>query len=481
MESVWSAKSVLPKFKPLTGCAKADVAVIGAGMAGVLTAYLLNRQGASVVVLEAGTLGCGATRNTTAKITAQHSLIYDSLISDFSEEQARHYAEANRAAVGKYMELIAESQISCHFETCAAYCYDRENPEKIEKEARAAERLGFSASFTTETELPFPVAGAVRFEDQGRFHPLEFLGAIAKDLTIYENTTAREIDGKTVMTDHGKVTAEQVVVASHYPFINVPGYYFARMHQERSYVLALSNAGRMGNMYLDARDGGYSFRGYEDLLLLGGGGHRTGKFDEKSGYGPLSRAAKEFYPQAQEEYRWSAQDCMTLDGVPYIGQYASSLQNVYVATGFQKWGMTGSMVSAMLLSDQILGRENPCAEVFSPQRFKVSASVKNLLAEGAQAAAGLARQVFSGPDGELDKIEKGHGGIVEYDGQKAGVYRDEAGEVFLVTTKCPHLGCELSWNPDEKSWDCPCHGSRFDYRGNLLDNPAMRGLTVDPS
>ncbi|RPF42363.1 glycine/D-amino acid oxidase-like deaminating enzyme [Hydrogenoanaerobacterium saccharovorans] len=479
MESVWSARCKLPKYQALNGDLKADTVVIGAGMAGILTAYFLNQQGVSTVVLEANEIASGVTKNTTAKITTQHNLIYDTLITDFGEEQAGQYAQANMQAVRQYQKIIEQRGISCHFEQRPAYVYSLDNAERIQKEVDAANRLGIKAEFTTHTDLPFGVRGAVKFPNQAQFNPLEFLKDIASDLTIYEHTMVREVKDNTVITDNGKILAKNIVVATHYPFINVPGYYFMRLHQERSYVVALENAPQLDGMYIDADEDGYSFRNYDDLLFLGGAGHRTGKNRAGGCYEHLQAAAKDFFPQATIRYQWSAQDCIPLDGVPYIGSYSATTPNLFVATGFKKWGMTSSMVAATLLADQIIGKENPNAEVFSPQRFKVNASIGNLMKDTAQAVSGLSSQLLSVPAAELEQLEKGHGGIVEYEGEKVGVYKNEQGEVFVVSTKCTHLGCQLEWNPDELTWDCPCHGSRFDYKGKLIGNPAMRDLQTE--
>ena len=464
---------------PLEQHIKADAVVVGAGMAGILTAYRLSQRGMSTVVLEAGRVGGGVTGNTTAKITAQHNLCYEKFITAFGEEQARQYAEANMRAVEQYAEIVSALKIACDFERVPAYVYARYDDEPLRAETKAAQRLGIPAVFTKETSLPFQVIGAVKFENQAQFHPLRFLTALADKLQIYESTPVSEIRDSTAITPRGSVHAAHIVIATHFPFINTPGYYFLRMHQQRSYVLALENAQKLDGMYIDADPQGWSLRSYENLLLLGGAGHRTGKHPQHSSYQALREAARTLYPQSRELYAWSAQDCMTLDGVPYIGYYSADTPHVYVATGFNKWGMTSSMAAAAILSDRITGRENPNAQVFTPQRFKPGASIANLMKDGAQAVAGLSKQLFSVPETYLSHIGKGQGGIVEYDDQKLGAYRDEAGHVYLVSTKCPHLGCQLTWNPDERSWDCPCHGSRFDYRGNLLDNPAMRGLDIE--
>lgn len=491
MESIWKKtieeeKTPIPdREKILAGDVHTDAAVIGAGLAGILTAWFLQSQGVKTVVLEAETVGSGQTQNTTAKITSQHGMIYHKLLETFGREKAASYASANQNAVSEYQRIIREQNIPCFFEKRPAYLYTRENGEmgeKLLKEAQAAKSLGLPASFTQNPEepkdLPFSITGAVRFEEQAQFHPLMFLQALAEKLTIYEHTRVLKAEENCLITKQGRVFADQIVFAGHYPFLLRPGYYFLRMHQERSYCLALKNKTAPSGMYLGAYEDGLSFRGFQDMTILGGGKHRTGENKSGGKYQMLRRKAEEFWPDSCEYAHWSAQDCMTLDGVPYIGRFSAETPNWYVATGFGKWGMTSSMAAARLISNEILGRGNEEGEVFSPQRFTPSASAASFLADGVHAAKDLGRRVFQKPEIPLEELPAGHGGIVEIEGQKAGAYRDEDGELYVVSIKCPHLGCQLEWNPDEKSWDCPCHGSRFDYRGRLLDGPAENGVDM---
>lgn len=294
-------------------------------------------------------------------------------------------------------------------------------------------------------------------------------------MTIYENTPVRRVKNHDIFTDGGKVHAERIVFACHYPFVNFPGLYFARMHQERSYVLTLENAECPDGMWIGAGDGGYSLRKYGDLLLLGGGGHRTGENFAGKRYEELRTRAATWFPGSREVAHWSAQDCITADGAPYIGQYSKNRPHWYVATGFEKWGMTGSMVSAMLLCDAICERENPYAEAFAPDRM-VMETVRGVAGESAHAVKGVTKQLFQIPAKQAAKLPREHGGIAFLHGKKVGAYKDGDGAVHAVDTRCPHLGCQLEWNPDEKSWDCPCHGSRFDFRGNLISGPAQNDI-----
>lgn len=449
MESIWTEGIEIRKHEPLPGDMEASVVVIGAGLAGILTAYYLKQEGIRAVVLEADRIGSGQTKNTTAKITSQHNQVYSWLIRAFGHQMAEHYASANEAAIAEYERLVQNKGIDCGFCRCPAYLYSQIETEFLKREAEAAKSLGIEASFGTECELPFPVAGVTRFEHQAKFHPLKFLAGMAEEVEVYEQTKVLKVDGRRVVTASGTVTAEHIVFAAHYPFINVPGYYFARMHQERSYVVALEGAVRPEGMYLGIDQGGLSFRTCGNLLLLGGGGHRTGvNQGNKAGtgciYEMLRNRSREIYPECHEVSRWSAQDCMTLDGLPYIGRFSKRRPNWYVATGFGKWGMTTAMVAARILTTLISGRDCPEADIFSPSRHVTVQAMKGLLVHGAYTVKGLTKHL----------LPMGKGRIVP---------------------NCPHMGCRLEWNPEEESYDCPCHGSRFDKEGHLVDGPAQTG------
>lgn len=312
----------------------------------------------------------------------------------------------------------------------------------MKEEVERAGELGIAAFFEKDCELPFPVAGVARFEGQARFQPLKFLQAIAEEVEIYEQTRVLKVEGQRVETARGAVTAEHIIFVSHYPFINVPGYYFARMYQERSYVVALQGASLPEGMYLGIDENGLSFRAQGGTLLFGGGSHRSGLNRQGGQYEMLLDLARVFYPGSCETGRWSAQDCMTLDGVPYIGRFSRRRPRWYVATGFGKWGMTSAMVSARILTDLITHRECQDADIFSPQRRFTLCGARELLVHGGHTVKGLAKHLL--PTGKA-----------------------------RVIPNCPHMGCRLEWNPEEGSYDCPCHGSRFDGEGRLIDGPAQ--------
>lgn len=431
MISVWSDNTQLPRFPSLHGNTKTDVLVIGGGLAGILTAYMLKTSGVDCILAEASTICSGITKNTTAKITAQHGAVYEKLIRQFGEEKAKMYLDANCMAVEKYRILCRD--IDCSFEDIDSFVYSTESRKKLEDEADALRRLGVKSDITECRDLPFENAGALKMPHQAQFDPLRFVSALAKDLNILEHTFIREIRDNTAISDKGTIRAKSVVVATHFPFINKHGSYFLKMYQHRSYVTAIENAPTLGGMYVDEAQKGPSLRNYGGLLLVGGGGHRTGK--KGGAWRELESFSEKYYPEASEKYRWATQDCMTLDRVPYIGRYSASTQDLYVATGFNKWGMTSSMVSAMILRDMLIGKDNPYSEVFSPSRTM------------------LRRQL------------------------PINAFESAINLLTPTAPRCPHLGCALKWNKNERSWDCPCHGSRFTAEGKLIDNPSTGDMT----
>ena len=479
MESIWSKTCDIPERLPLDGDLEAEAVVIGGGMAGILTAYQLECAGVRTVVLEAGRIGGGQTGNTTAKITCQHGIFCHDFIHKKGRDAAEQYVRANQAAVEEYKRIIQKEGIDCDLEEIDSYVYSQDE-KKLKDEAEAAAGLGVKASFVPHIEIPVSCAGAVKFARQAQFHPLKFIRSLSEKLTIYENSPVRGAEEHIVKTVCGSVKAEKVIFATHFPFVNFPGMFFTRMHQERSYVLALEGAGVINGMYIGDGKDTLSFRQFGRYLLFGGEGHRTGeKKDggkyEGGSYKMLRTAARELYPQSREAACWSAQDCITADKVPFIGRYASDRPDWFVATGFQKWGMTASMASAMIIRDLICGFENPWAEVFSPSRFSAE-EIPQIMKDSGKAIKGLTKRFFHIPDETSARLEPGHGAVVETETGKAGVYKTEDQKVYKVDIVCPHLGCELTWNPDEKTWDCPCHGSRFDYKGNLIEGPAQEGI-----
>lgn len=426
MNSIWVDNIDKPHFDSLKENKKTDVHIIGGGICGILCAYMLKREGVDCILTEAKEICSGITKNTTAKITMQHGLIYASLIKKFGSDRAYQYLRAQMFAEDEYEKLCSE--IDCDYKRSDSYVYSLSNGDGLREELWALGRLGVDADICENVDLPFKIAGAIRVKRGAEFHPLKFIYKLAEDLPIYENTKITEIMPGRSKFLGGEIQAKRIVVATHFPMLNKHGAYFLKLYQHRSYVLALRGARVPDGMYIDEANDGLSFRGYGDLLLLGGGAHRTGK--SGGGYRELEGVKEKYYPEAEIAARWATQDCMTLDGVPYVGRYSRSTPDLFVITGFNKWGMTNALVSAQIICDLILGKKNPTSEVFSPAR---SILYPQLAINAAESVLNL---------------------------------------LTPTAPRCPHLGCALKYNKEEHSWDCPCHGSRFTENGELIDNPA---------
>lgn len=429
--SLWTEAVQMPRFPQLTEDLQVETLIIGGGMAGILCADALQRAGIDYALVEQNQICGGVTAGTTAKITSQHGLCYAKLVRRFGLERAAMYLQANEAALENYRKLC--QNIDCDFQTAQNYVFEKQDANALHEEVLAVKRLGFPAKFVSHVPMDISVAGAVMFPNQAQFHPLKFAAEITKGLRIFERTKIRELVGTTAKASHATIRAKNVIVATHFPFLNKHGSYFLKLHQHRSYVLGLTGTPKLEGMYADASKDGLSFRQSGDILLLGGGSHRTGK--QGGSWQELEGFVKQHYPDAIISYRWATQDCMSLDDVPYIGHYSANTPNLYVATGFNKWGMTGSMTAAILLSDMLQGKRSPYAAAFSPSR---SILHPQLAINGFESVLHL-----------LKPSKK----------------------------RCPHLGCALSWNKAEHSWDCPCHGSRFTQDGTLLCNPATADLS----
>ena len=429
LNAVWSRGVDMPHFERLKSDISTDVLIIGGGIAGILCAYILQNAGVDCTVVEAGRICGGVTQNTTAKITPLHGAIYDKMLRRFGGEITEQYYNANLQAYYRYKAMCA--QIDCDFEPCDSYVYSLDDKRKIEYEAAALKSIGAKAEYAKALPLPFDTAGAVKIADSAQFNPLKFLAAIAQNLHIYEHTRVLETANTTAICEGGRITAQNIVAATHFPLSNKRGAYFLKMYQSRSYVLALQNADNVQGMFRDAASGGLSFRNYGKLLLLGGGGARTGK---TCGWDYVEKAAARYYPNSHLFYRYAAQDCMTVDDLPYVGHYSKNTPNWYVITGFNKWGMTNAMAGAGIVKDMILGKQNDYEAAFSPSRCYVR---PQLFANAAHAVGNIVKP---------------------------------------TAKRCVHMGCALKWNDAEHSWDCPCHGSRFSGEGELLDTPAQGDL-----
>jgi glycine/D-amino acid oxidase-like deaminating enzyme/nitrite reductase/ring-hydroxylating ferredoxin subunit len=479
--SLWF-KGATPSVRaPLDSDLTVDVAVLGAGIVGLTTALLLERQGARVAVLEARHLGAGASGYNTAKLSSLHGLTYRSLVRKHGSDAARTYGEANEAGIARVFALAEELGIDCDLRRKPNYTYteDESDVDQVREEAEVARELGLPASFVGETDLPFPVAGAVRFHDQAEFHPVRYLEGIAAALTgpLHEGTPATAVDGGRVGTAGGfGVAAEHVVVATHLTFLD-RGLYFARCHPERSYVVAGRTAGAPAGMYLSTEQPAHSIRAHGEWLLVGGESHKTGQADAAERYARLAAWARERFG-IEPELQWATQDQMPVDGVPYVGRHDPLSSNVWVATGFRKWGLAMGTAAAELLAAQIAGREHPWTSLFDPQRLRVRASAGSFVKENANVALRFFGDRVVKRAG-AEAIGPGEGRIVGTGLTQRAVYREEDGTLHELSARCTHLGCIVNWNSAERTWDCPCHGSRFAATGEVVEGPAVRPLSAD--
>ena len=426
MPSIWRESAELPRFAPLQGDLRTQVLIVGGGMTGVLCAHMLRERGVDCALAETEHLAWGTTGDTTAKLTVQHGLLYHKLLRQRGREGALTYLRLQQAALERYRTLC--EHIDCDFVTEENYVYNLNDRKTLRAELAALQSLEVPARLEEKPPLPMPTAGAVGIPEQARFHPLKFLSAITPGLPIYEHTKVLELLPGKAVTNHGTVTADKIILATHFPILNKHGGYFVKLYQHRSYVLALENVPPIEGMYVDDSGTGLSFRRSGDLLLLGGGGHRTGKTG--GGWQELERFVAKHWPQATVRARWAAQDCMSLDGMPYVGRYSADTPHLLVATGFNKWGMTNAMASAMVLCDLVQGKPHPAAALLEPSRSILRPQLA------------------------------------------ANLWESTVNLLTPTAPRCPHLGCALKWNEQEHSWDCPCHGSRFDEGGHLLDGPA---------
>ncbi|MFX3619241.1 MAG: FAD-dependent oxidoreductase [Sporolactobacillus sp.] len=492
-ESLWHQTTHLPAFRKLDQEIKTETAIIGGGITGITTAYMLAQKGVKVALIEAKRLASGTTGNTTAKISVQHGLIYDQLFAHFGKEKARNYYQANHDALRWIEQTIRGHSISCAYEKQKAILYATTDQERraIEQEKAAYDQLGIPSELSETLDLPFQVKGGLLLENQAQFHPLMYLHFLISELVrmkvpIYEQTLALELEKEpdlaVVTSDGCRIHCHDLVIASHFPYYDANRFYFARMFPERSYLIACTAPSRAPEgMYLSAGDPKRSIRSYTDsgqnIILLGGENHKTGQGDDTTDhYQRLAGFANQLLGENRPFAHWSAQDFTTLDKVPYIGRITKNEAHVFVAAGFHKWGMTTSTFAAQLFTDEILGQGNPYSDLFSPSRFETDPMIKNFLIENVKVGTEFIKGKLDKGKDSLKLLEKGQGAIVSINGKRAGAYREDSGHLLLIDTTCTHLGCELNWNQAEKTWDCPCHGSRFSTSGAVIDGPALQPL-----
>jgi glycine/D-amino acid oxidase-like deaminating enzyme/nitrite reductase/ring-hydroxylating ferredoxin subunit len=493
--SLWIETAPDTSYPALEGDADVDVVVVGAGITGVTTAWLLKCEGRRVALVEMRRVADGATGYTTAKLTVGHNLIYADLVKKHGQATARAYAESNQWAIDRLEELVSANGIDCDWERAANYVYteDEERLGDLRRELGAIRRVGVSAELTTETDLPFPVRGALRVDGQAQFHPRKFLQGLAEKLVgdgshLFEQTRVSGVrtgDECIVVTERGWIRARHVVLATHLPFLD-RGLFFAKAHPQKSYAIAaqIEEARAPHGMYISVEQPTRSIRSTPGpntsrWLVIGGEGHKPGRDDDtRQRYQALEGFLEARFDAREVEHRWSTHDYVPLDRLPYIGRLDRRAGRILVATGFAKWGLTKGVLAAAILTDTILGRENPWAEVYDAKRLTWKTSAPKFVTENAKVGSWFIGDRLRPRDGreDLDSLQPGDGTIARIGGRHLAVYRDEEGQLHALSARCTHLGCIVGWNRADRTWECPCHGSRFGADGTLLQGPATHPL-----
>lgn len=493
VESYWISTTQQTNYPSLDQNIKTDILIVGGGITGLTNAFLLRKEGLDVVVIDSSRIAYSTSGHTTAKITSLHGLKYTKLVEQLGPTGAQKYADINENAIKLIEDIINDNKISCDFSRQPSFVYTQEDKyvQKIEDEVKTAESLGLPASFETSLLLPFEIKGAVCFHNQAQFHPRKYLLQLADLFVkngghIFENTTALDIhedrECKTSTRNGFSILSSKVIIASHFPFYDGGGFYSARMYAERSYGLAVKADVKVPRgMYISYEEPIRSVRTHPcgdngQVLIFSGEHHKTGKDEcENDHYKNLIKYAEETYSATEVLNRWSAQDYTVMNEIPYIGPITNKKLNILIATGYQKWGMTTGTVSAMIIKDILTKGYNEAEEVFRPSRYKLIDSAKNFVKENLDVVENLISGKIQHPPKEF-QLELGEGKAVTYNGKRAGAYRDMEGNYFIIDTTCKHLGCEVHWNSAEKSWDCPCHASRYSFDGTVLEGPALKPL-----
>lgn len=506
MKSYWiDSKKEECKYSALNNNIETDICIIGGGITGISIAYELNKYKIKNIVLEKDRIGRKTSGHSSAKITSQHGLIYKYLVDSKGIEFAKKYYEANEQAIENICNIIKNENIECELERQSAYIFTQkiEDVLKIKEEIKAVKNFGGRANEIKAENIelnkinknnPNKIKALIaeEFPNQAQFNSYKYIIEIArkceeKNTKIYENSkviNVREIEkGYEIQLENGTIVkAKYVVIATRYPTINFPGFYFLKMYQSTSNVIVIDPKDEIfEGMYINSENPTISIRNIKEngqnLLLIAGIDHKTGeKIDLSNSYKYLEKIAKSMYPNCEVKYSWNTQDCISLDKIPYIGEFSNIMPNLYVATGFNKWGNSTSNIAANIIVDKIVGKENPYTEIFKSTRLepiKNHIEMKNMIKESINS---LVLSKIKLPKEIESQIQNNQGGIVEVDDRKVGIYKNNQGKVYIVNPVCQHLGCELSWNNLDKTWDCPCHGSRYTYEGKLIYGPSVKDL-----
>ncbi|SES78994.1 Glycine/D-amino acid oxidase [Oceanobacillus limi] len=495
-ESYWrDSVKQLPHFSQLQESIRTEVGIVGGGIAGITTAYLLSKQNVKVTLLDADELLNGTTGHTTAKITAQHGIIYDEFIQHFGLEKALQYYQATTEAKELIEKHIDELGINCDYTKEDAYIYTNSDDyiSQLETEKKAYDQLEIDSDLLDDIPLDVPLKSALVMKNQAQFHPLKYLTELVEEaknngVQFFENTTAIDVEynkNPSIITKEGnRVTCEHVVVASHFPFYDRQSFYFARMYPERSYVLGAKMKQEFpGGMYINAESPTRSIRtttlNGERLWLIGGENHKTGQGKSTiEHYNALKDFANNMFEVEEIPYRWSAQDLTTIDKLPYIGQATEGEENVFVATGFRKWGMTNGTIAAKILTDKVVHGKSKYEDLYSPTRFQADPTLRKFTSINADVAKHMIKGKLEFGHRGIEELSAGDATVTRINGKRAGVYKDKDNKVYALDTTCTHMKCEVEWNSGDRTWDCPCHGSRFSYKGDVLEGPAKKPLPI---
>ncbi|MGV3618850.1 MAG: FAD-dependent oxidoreductase [Fimbriimonas sp.] len=481
-KSLWIDTAPAHAFPTLDRDVQADVAVVGGGIAGILAAWQLAQSGKRVVVLEANRVCRGVTGYTTAKVTSAHGVIYESL-----GDNAGIYAEANEWGVAWIGQQAAMAGIECDLARKSMYVFaeNGEERETLQREFEAIQGTDLAAVWVHQPDLPIPALGAIHYVNQIQFHPNKFVQGLAERLLtlngeVFENTRVREVEeGEPcrIVTDRGIVTAAKVVIASHFPVYD-PAMFFSRLAPYRDYAVAARIRGALPqSMSIGAGENGYAFRTQDDLLIVSGESHKVGQADSNACFANLEAYVRKHFDVESIPYRWSTQDNKTLDQMPYIGRISGTSDHAFIITGFGGWGMSTAAFAGRIVADLVAERDNPWAETFDPNRWKGIEGVKTFVKENVNVAKHfVGDKVAHAEDGSPQQLLPGDAAIFRVNGEKVAAYRDLSARLHVVSPICTHMGCDLAWNAAETSWDCPCHGSRFDYEGNVIQGPAVENL-----
>lgn len=495
--SLWIATAGTTAYRSLAADLEVDVAVVGGGIAGLTAALALKRAGHSVAVLEAARVGTGVTGHTTGKITSLHRLAYTDLTDRHGTKVAGSYGQANQAAIEHIARLVTEEGIDCGFRRVSNYTYAESGDAlaKVREEAALAARLGLPSVFTSDVPLPFAVSGAVRFDDQAQFHAVRYLQGLARAIDgdgshVFEDspvTAVRDGTPAVVETRRGTVRAAEVIVAANFP-LGDPGMFTEQCYLHRSYLIASqTSAAPLAGTFISVDEPMRSILAVDvdgsSYVLTGGEGHRASQVgDAADRYRRLAAFARERLGAGQTSFRWSTQDTMPLDGLPYAGKLSATAAHLHVITGLRKWGLTNGTAGALILADTICGKFNPWAAVFDTAR--AARRVPESLTGGTPAQPEQPEQPeqpVSRDQSAVAGLHPGEGTVVEIGAHKTAVYADAAGDLHAVSAICTHLGCTVEFNAEDTTWDCPCHGSRFATDGAVIQGPATMNLEQRPA